>query len=275
MEEKEMNKKNKTVFIVIIIILVILLCVGAFFLGRWITNKETNNETNNPIEVSDVLESVLPSVNITSSVLYTEEDIDAYEFFEQNMTSYFDTGNAEFIKIENNKLMWNINNVWVYDEVITDDVAIVDLEEHSGSGWFTGYILTTNYNLYYVSIDNVDAINIYPELIDGKPSSNYIISNQDIINIKEINFPSFDIKHLRDENDNYISAKYIVKVNSNNEIYYIIVDISDNLYSIKESDIEVNKKIKLYKRCESVETSFDEMYIERIVFEDGEEMVFN
>ena len=42
MEEKEMNKKNKTVFIVIIIILVILLCVGAFFLGRWITNKETN-----------------------------------------------------------------------------------------------------------------------------------------------------------------------------------------------------------------------------------------
>ena len=217
----------------------------------------------------------MPSDNIISSVLYTEEDIDAYEFFEQNMTSYFDTGNAEFIKIENNKLMWNINNVWVYDEVITDDVAIVDLEEHSGSGWFTGYILTTNYNLYYVSIDNVDAINIYPELIDGKPSSNYIISNQDIINIKEINFPSFDIKHLRDENDNYISAKYIVKVNSNNEIYYIIVDISDNLYSIKESDIEVNKKIKLYKRCESVETSFDEMYIERIVFEDGEEMVFN
>ena len=34
MEEKEMNRKNKTVFIVIIIILVILLCVGAFFLGR-------------------------------------------------------------------------------------------------------------------------------------------------------------------------------------------------------------------------------------------------
>ena len=166
MEEKEMNKKNKTVFIVIIIILVILLCVGAFFLGRWITNKETNNETNNPIEVSDVLESVLPSDNIISSVLYTEEDIDAYEFFEQNRTSYFDTGDAEFIKIENNKLMWNINNVWVYDEVITDDVAIVDLEEHSGSGWFTGYILTTNDNLYYVSIDNVDAINIYPELIE-------------------------------------------------------------------------------------------------------------
>ena len=187
MEEKEMNRKNKTVFIVIIIILVILLCIGAFFLGRWITNKETNNETNNPIEVSDAIDSVLPQ-DEDSEMLFYWTFADIYDYYvspSDNTEPIKINENFGFVKIENNKLMWNINNVWVYDEVITDDVAIVDLEEHSGSGWFTGYILTTNDNLYYVSIDNVDAINIYPELIDGKPSSNYIISNQDIINITQ------------------------------------------------------------------------------------------
>ena len=262
--EKEMNKKKNVIFIIIGIIIVIALCIGAFFLGKSVVNKEENKQT----EISDVIESILPE-NVTSSVLYTEDNIEKYEYFEQNHTSYFDTDNAKFIKTEDGKLLWNINNEWVADNTITDEVIIIDLEEHNGSGWFTGYIVTDKLNLYYISIDNVDAINVYQDV----NASLNIIPNKNIINIKKIDFP-YSIKHLRDENENYIPIKYIVKVTSNNELYYLIIDISNNLYSINEKSIESNKKIKSYRRCDNIKISYDDMNIEEITFEDGEKIIF-
>ena len=131
MEEREMNKKNKTVFI---IILVILLCVGAFFLGRWIANKEdnkeANNELNNPTEVSDAIDSVMPQDENSEMLFYwTFEDI--YEYYvspKDNDEPIKINDNFGFAKIENNKLMWNIDNTWINDSFITDDVKLAFID---------------------------------------------------------------------------------------------------------------------------------------------------
>ncbi len=229
MEEKEMNRKNKTVFIVIIIILVILLCVGAFFLGRWVANKEdnkeTNNEVNNPTEVSDAIDSVIP-LDENSEMLF-------YWFFEDIYNYYVSpSDNAEpikinenfgFVKIENNKLMWNIDNTWVNDSFITDDVklAFIDydlyLEYHFAEYYDLIGIIVTNDNLVYkITIDNIEPIyeNDYIATITSETYSSIVYSSEykhniNIDNIISRTFP------------NECSTEAVYYLMSGNDIYLL------------------------------------------------------
>lgn len=348
MEEKEMNRKNKTVFIVIIIILVILLCVGAFFLGRWVTNKEdnkeTNNEVNNPTEVSDAIDSVIP-LDENSEMLF-------YWFFEDIYNYYVSpSDNAEpikinenfgFVKIENNKLMWNIDNTWVNDSFITDDVklAFIDydlyLEYHFAEYYDLIGIIVTNDNLVYkITIDNIEPMHeeTYLETISAETFNNIIYSEYDnninIDNIISRTFPNecsteavyylmsgndiyllddedktlikynpedstnnnlldytntclqidfaltwdFDgyLKEIKDNYDNKIKATHIFKIANNNEYYIFIVDENNNLYSIKEQDLENDIHLRPYKEIE--EMSYNEDFKKEelnIDFVDGE-----
>ncbi len=210
MEEKEMNRKNKTVFIVIIIIIVILLCVGAFFLGRWITNKEdnkeTNNETNNPIEVSDAIDSVMPQDEDSEMLFYwTFEDIhDYYVNPSDNAEPIKINENFGFVKIENNKLMWNIDNTWVNDSFITEDIklALIDydlyLDYHLAEYYdLIGLIVTTDNLVYKITIDNIEPIyeNDYISTITSDTYSSIVYSgefkhNINIDNIISRTFPN-------------------------------------------------------------------------------------
>ena len=335
MEEKEMNRKNKTVFIVIIIILVILLCVGAFFLGRWIANKEdnkeTNNEVNNPTEVSDAIDSVIP-LDENSEMLF-------YWFFEDIYNYYVSpSDNAEpikinenfgFVKIENDKLMWNIDNTWVNDSFITDDVKLAFIDYYLYSDYyFAEYydligIIVTNDNLVYkLTIDNIDLMyeekyldtiirDTFDSIVYSEYENNinidniiprtfaecslweeyYLMSGNDIYflndedrtlieynpynstnnnlllyanNCLQLDYDltwDFDgyLEEIKDNYDNNIKATHIIKIKSNNEYYIFIVDENNNLYSIKEQDLENDIHLRPYKEIE--EMSYNEDFV--------------
>lgn len=225
--EKEMNKKKRVIFIIIAIIVVILLCIGAFFLGKSVVNKEVNqanNEVNKPVEVSDAIDSHMPLDEYSKISFYWNfEDIyDYYVSPSDDAEPIKINENFGFVKIENNKLMWNIDNTWVNDSFITDDIklAFIDYDLYLDYYYEDYYdligIIVTNDNLVYkITIDNINLQfgEKYLDTIVGNTFNNIVYSEyENNINIDNIISRTFS-------NECSIETKYYLM--SDKDIYHL------------------------------------------------------
>ena len=245
MKEEKTNENNKT--IILVIILIIILVIGAFFLGMYVVknNDKGNSEVNNEANESDIVESIMPD-NYDEKIVYDSEEIKKYYdlIFRDNFSRVPEKilDNIEFVKIDDGKLMWNIDNNWENDSTITNCTYLEVYADDSDATFFYAYAITDDNSLYYYQIDNVDAINVY----GNQNLSKITIANKNNIVVKKIDLLD-DLFYLKDENNTLIVAKEIDKVKSGNDIYYIIYDINNRVFSIEESKLIENLQIREYK----------------------------
>ncbi len=102
--------------------------------------------------------------------------------------------------------------------------------------------MSDDYSLYYYQIDNVDALNKY----DNQDLSKITIADKNNISVKKIDLLT-NLFSLKDENNTLIVAEEIEKVKNGDSIYYIIYDINDRVFSIEESKLTEDLKIKEYQ----------------------------
>ncbi len=245
MKEEKTNENNKT--IILVIILIIILVIGAFFLGMYVVknNDKGNSEVNNEVNESDIIESIMPD-NYDEKIVYDSEEIRKYYdlIFRDNFSRVPEKilDNIEFVKIDDGKLMWNIDNNWENDSTITNCTYLEVYADDSDETFFYAYAITDDNSLYYYQIDNVDAINVY----GNQNLSKITIANKNNIVVKKIDLLD-DLFYLKDENNTLIVAKEIDKVKNGNDIYYIIYDINNRVLSIEESKLIENLQIREYK----------------------------
>ena len=98
--------------------------------------------------------------------------------------------------------------------------------------------MSDDYSLYYYQIDNVDALNKY----DNQDLSKITIADKNNISVKKIDLLT-NLFSLKDENNTLIVAEEIEKVKNGDSIY----DINDRVFSIEESKLTEDLKIKEYQ----------------------------
>ncbi len=338
MKEEKTNENNKT--IILVIILIIILVIGAFFLGMYVVknNDKGNSEVNNEVNESDIIESIMPTdKDFILQYYWSFEDL--YNYYiepKDNNEPIVINENFGFVKVENNKLMWNVNNNWVNDSLVTEDIksAAFDYKDNTFDDGLYGVIVTNNNEVYtittnessldrsYLSTITSDIYNdiIYSEydsninidyilprlfseceiwtnyyfmsdnkiyrlnnsddktLIEYDPkTSNNILSFTDTCGNILFDFTwDFDgyLNDIEDVNDKKINATHIISLKSNNIDYIFIVDIDNNLYSIKLEDLVNNSKLKPYKKIEKIIYNYDDNDL-NIDFVDGEVLNIN
>ena len=224
MEEEKIHNKNKFIITLICMILIILLVIGSLFLGKYISYEENkdNNEVNNQGESSEVVESVMPTdKEFILQYYWSFEDL--YNYYvnpKDNGKSIVINENFGFVKIENNKLMWNVNNAWVNDSLISEDIkaAVFDYKDTNFDKSLFGVIVTNNNLVYTITID------------ESLLKENYISTiTDDIYN---------NIKYSEFENKMNIDIDYMLpRLFSECEIWTNYYFISDNrIYILNYSE---------------------------------------
>lgn len=145
-----MNQKNNKSLIVLIIILTVLV-IG---LMGFILYKEFYSDKKLSIS-GDVLESKSPIGLSEFASYYDYEYMYKNYFTMEEAENYrnFGINDEKYITIENNKLMWNIDNEWKIDSTISEDIYYSKVSGTSGTAIYA--VLTKNNNLYYIDYTNI------------------------------------------------------------------------------------------------------------------------
>lgn len=238
MKEK---KNNKEIIWLIVVLIVLVLGLGGYIVyDKVVTNDNINNEKINSDNKNRVIGSLLPSdINSYSAIYWDYNDIYNYYFTmekEENLTckdnptecnyyNKYDDSNYtlgsknNFIKIENNKLYWSINNNWTQDENITNNIDYLYIDYAEGS--IEKIIVSSNNSELYV-------ITIKEELYYDIDSSKY--------NLTQKIYDSFEYKKVSsDKTITDISTKWYPADCSAYTVTYIKID--NNLYVLNNEEL--------------------------------------
>ena len=218
--EEEANKKNKT--IILVVILIIILSIGAFFLGEYFVNNNENgsNVENNEVKESNIVESIMPDGEDFILQYYWSFD-DLYNYYiepKDNNERIVINENFGFVKIDDNKLMWNVNNNWIDDSHINEDIkiALFDYKNNTFDNNLYGIIVTNDNKVYTITTSEYQLDRNYLSTI-----------NKDIYN---------DLTYI--EYLNNVDIDYVIpRLFSECEIwtnYYFISD--DKIYMLNNSN---------------------------------------
>ena len=304
----ENNKKSKKGFIFTIIILVILVLVLSCYIifGENYFSKKTdnNNSINNKENISSVSNDILNTLlseklNEYNIAFWDYNDLYNYYFTvddDRNIKcnelycNYYknfnmETNNAisfptyKFVKIENGKLHWNINNNWFQDKTINksikyfyinsfeneindfivytedNDLYVIKETTQTFNNYDdTGFVLTENiYNNYSYNKINTNGVikdvqeKIYPVDCDSTIIQYYILDNDQIMILYNLDF--IKLKDFLDK----IEVNLISELNNTcNYAKYENVDIDFdgkliNIKDINNNDIYIKNYIQISK----------------------------
>lgn len=158
-----------------------------------------------------------------------EEGCSLYNKFKLNESSNKKFKPYNFVKIENNKLLWNISGEWIYDKTITNDVKMfyIDSFEELIESFV---VVTTDNNIYRIIVES--------EFTKNNDNNEYILTNE-IYNSYEYN----KIKNL-ESISNIKFVNYPVDCDAQTLIYF---EIENNIFVLTNNKlIEVEKFVKSY-----------------------------
>jgi len=241
----EENKNNKSLIVLIVILLICVLGLGAFIVYDKILNNNNNidnkddkppvqysnpsvDDTKPPVQhiVTKIIESELPN-NYLENIFYWnyQENYDYFFNFDLNSKQINDITAFPFIKIENNKLMWNINNKWNEDNIIKNDIKYINYiydPHRSGETYF--FLLTSKSELYTIDFsklmqENVIFLSKTTTLTDEQYAHCIYDYFDTKINIDKIQLKSHrnncdgvDMFHLKSDNKIYVKVRGINRV---------------------------------------------------------------
>lgn len=172
-EEKNALNKKKIVIPIVLTIIIIGCIVGLLFVIILMNKSEDNDnkskKTTSSTTTELVIENKLPEgfKVMDSEVLdkydegYYSLSWDCKEMNEKLFSFKIDNKNInniediDYIKIENNKLMWNVDNKWIYDNDIKEDIDFINAESADDSSPYHQFLIQTkSKNIYIIQIPN-------------------------------------------------------------------------------------------------------------------------
>ena len=181
---EENKKRNKGLIITLIILVLLLLGVIIYVLtNKNIMKDNENNNTTKSIKntyanilFKDINEdfSNYKSIYWDYDKLYNnyftfdETSIPKCSEVNQCMPYYIEYGNNfeskfySFVKIQNNKLYWLIDNKWTIDSVIADNIDFFNINEEEGS-ILSFEVLTSSKEFYEVAVNDNDVLDLIPD----------------------------------------------------------------------------------------------------------------
>ena len=133
------------------------------------TNSSPQIDEKNQFDLSKLNNEEIKFINIDelNEYEYTMEnnlfqkinsETFAYRSGENNDNKVFEFDDIPFLKIENSKLFWKVNNKWVLDSNIKEDIKYFNYSNSSGVTIYSFIAITTN-KIYIIEIpDGIDTV---------------------------------------------------------------------------------------------------------------------
>ena len=170
-----MEENNKGLIWLIVILIVLVFVLVGFIIYDKVVLDDKNSVNENPVtnEINDSNQNIdnnatnentinkqdklsLPSDLSDYSLLYWNyEEIYNYYFKMNKKDSKINIDSSfKDVKIENNKLYWNIDKQWVSDKIIDDDIKYFNMSISPLSDEYFIVVTETN-KIYYITFDGV------------------------------------------------------------------------------------------------------------------------
>lgn len=225
----EENKKSKKIVCTITAITVLILgIVGYIVYDKVFVNNKNQQEKNGTTTTTTVPknENLPDDLSEYNLLLWNYEEIYSY-YFKMNDDEQKINIDSSFkdVKIENKKLYWNIDNQWVNDKNIVDNVIYFNMAIGPlGDEYF---IVTTDTNkIYLITFENIC---FYCE---DDTETNYKSLTTEL-------YKEFKYNEIAANGDiNKVSAKVFSECEGWNEYYF---EIDNNIYVLNRFDYKLEK----------------------------------
>ena len=237
------NKSYKKLVIVIAILFTIIIgiLVTLIIIGD---NKKQNNLNNYDLKKLNNEEIRLVNIPELNKYLFTMENnlytkennsSQAYNTLINNYSKEFMFQYIPFLKIDDKKLYWKVNNKWIKDNKITDEITYINY--FSSDVTIYKFIVITKTKIYLIEIPN--GIETMSEVLENKslsdfnnkyPKLKYEVINKQVQNILEKYEPNGC--HLTSELYLLINDKVYYLNNDNKDV--VSVDNKDFTKLTKE-----------------------------------------
>lgn len=198
-KERKNNSKNKIIVPVILVIIIVASLVGVLYASSLINetedkdSKSKNTSTTTTEEIiiddeataknlkiidSEIFSNLSNSENIEKKYLDYDDFYDDYLDIKFKSNSQSELKGYKFVKVENDKLMWNIDGKWEKDKNIEDKIKFIYVEEDDRMSDidYPIYIVVTEKNQiyviasYFLDVDSESATVQYDEITSIKRS---------------------------------------------------------------------------------------------------------
>lgn len=158
----EENKKSKEIVWIITAITVLILGIVGYIVydnflkvDKTVPNYENNSTSTTTTELSTKNKNLPNDLSDYGLLVWNYEDIYNY-YFKMNDNEQKINIDSSFkdVKIENNKLYWNIDNKWINDKNIVDDIKYFNMNISPLNSEY--FIVATETNkIYYITFEDV------------------------------------------------------------------------------------------------------------------------
>ena len=251
------NSENKNIIILMFILFTIIIGLLIILIYKTNYKKEDNKNTSQTTQnynLDELNSEKITFINIEElntyeltmeNNLFTKENnkSNAYNSLNNNYSKDFIFEYIPFIKILNKKLYWKVNNEWIEDKKITEDIIYANY--FAADVTVYKFIIITNSKIYFIEIPN--GIETISDMLQEKALEDF--SKNKYNNLK------YEIINEKVKN---IAEKYKpVGCHLTNEIYllisnkvYFINEESNKLKSTTEKENNFSTIIKEYLgRC--------------------------
>ena len=230
MEEKK-NIRG-IIWLIVILIFLMLGLTGFIIYDKFFVeskNKyENNNSTTTDTEKVDLTGKFNIPKNLSDySLLYWNYDEIYNYYFKMNITDTKINIDKLFkdVKIDNNKLYWNIDNQWISDKKITDDIIYFNMNISPLNSEYFITVTSTN-KIYYITFEEV----CFYCKDEGDTSTNYKTLTALLYDKFKYNEIVVDGKVSK------VSSKVFKECETWNEYYF---EINNKVYVLNTSDYKM------------------------------------
>lgn len=233
MEEMKEKKNIKGIIWLIVILIILMLGITGFIIYDkfFVESKnkyENNNSTATDTEKVDLTGKFNIPKNLSDySLLYWNYDEIYNYYFKMNATDTKINIDTLFkdVKIDNNKLYWNIDNQWISDKKITDDIIYFNMNISPLNSEYFIAVTSTN-KIYYITFEEV----CFYCKDEGDTSTNYKT-------LTTVLYDKFKYNEIvADGKISKVSAKVFKECEVWNEYYF---EINNKVYVLNTSDYKM------------------------------------
>ena len=246
------NKSYKKLGIIITILFAIIICILItliIIVGNKNKNtlnsydlKKLNNEEIRFIDIAEINKYEFTMENN----LYSKDNnsLEIYNSINNTYTNEFMFNYIPFLKINNKKLYWKVNNKWIEDNHITEEIRYVNY--FSSDVTVYRFIVLTKSKIYIIEIP--DGIEVISDMLQEKS----------MVDFSQNKYNKLKYQEIDKQVNNVIGKTKPVGCHLTNEIYlqindsiYFINNESNNIIPVLNKEKDFNNIIKEYlNTCE-------------------------
>ena len=243
-----MDKKSKVIIVVIVSVIVLL--IGLFLYSLIFSNKSGSGLGNNSENAK--LDEVIPKDLSEYDFLYYDYDRLYNYYFKMQDVEEKIIIDSRFnnVKIENNKLLWNVDGNWIQDQKIVDDIEYFIMNFSNLNGDDSFVVLTKTNKLFVVKFsdvsiynnDNNTYLNLTSDIfqkIDYKEIE--LLGKVSRVNIKHyVDCESYNVLYFEINKDIFVlQSSVLKKFDEFIKSFKYINDLDNNCYNIL-NDLKIN-----------------------------------